>query len=528
MERNEKENKIPSFVYKAIFISSLGGILFGYDLGAISTALPQISRVFGLNEESEEMVVSFLYIGATLGAVLGGWIIDTLGRRKGILITDMIFILGATIIFSSDSLKQLLVGRIILGFAVAVSGVADVAYLTEISPPDYRGSIVSVNEACISLGFLLSFVVGYGINMVNPDTGWKLIFGLGSSIAALQFIGMIFMPESPVWLKEKGRIEEADVNQKKINGEQNEIVIEIIDMHIEEQKHQENNEMKVKDHSTIQADTGLSSSNHSTYSEQRLDDSDEGSGSSSFFVLNSDEGPEDTNEENNSLRSQAEIAIFLVIMQQFCGQINVLNFAPTIFLQLGFEGESLFVTVLLGTVKFICTCCVIWKIESTGRRPLLLGGIGLIAVSMLFLTIAYIGNTGNDSMPTGKKISALIGLFGVVIGYSISFGPLTWLLISEMFPTYCRGRALGISTTVTYAMASLVSYTFLSIQTDVGPSIPFSIYFVLTSISFVFAFIAVPETKEKSPSDIHEILMTMRFWRRRDQPQMRKNKNPIV
>ena len=117
--------------------------------------------------------------------------------------------LGAAILYWAQTLPTVLLGRIIVGFAVAVSGIADVSYLHEISPMEWRGAIVSVNEACISLGFLVSYSVGYVISLQIPDDGWRSMFGLSAFIAIIQFSGMCFMPESPVWLMEKGFHEEA-------------------------------------------------------------------------------------------------------------------------------------------------------------------------------------------------------------------------------------------------------------------------------------------------------------------------------
>jgi len=124
------------------------------------------------------MVVSFLYIGGIIGSVLGGTLCDVSGRKRAILFTDIFFIIGSTILFFSDSFEAVLLGRIIVGFAVAVSGIADVAYLHEISPVEWRGAIVSVNEACISFGFLVSYITGYGVATLDPDNGWRIMFGL--------------------------------------------------------------------------------------------------------------------------------------------------------------------------------------------------------------------------------------------------------------------------------------------------------------------------------------------------------------
>jgi len=146
--------------------------------GVVSAALPQLTIAFDLTDVQKEMVVSFLYIGAVIGAALGGTLCDISGRKTAILFTDIIFIIGSIILFLSESFETVLIGRFVVGFAVAVSGIADVAYLHEISPMEYRGAIVSVNEACISFGFMVSYLAGYGLTLLDPDNGWRIMFGV--------------------------------------------------------------------------------------------------------------------------------------------------------------------------------------------------------------------------------------------------------------------------------------------------------------------------------------------------------------
>jgi len=173
-------------------------------MGVVSGALPQLKESLDLTQSQQEMVVSFLYLGGGIGAAVGGSLCDSLGRKMAILITDAVFVTGAVLLYFSWNLPSVLVGRVIVGFGVSVSGIADVAYLHEISPSEWRGSIVSVNEACISLGFLLAFIAGFAMGAI--DEGWRILFGLSAPIAVVQFLGMLAMPDSPVWLEEQGRM----------------------------------------------------------------------------------------------------------------------------------------------------------------------------------------------------------------------------------------------------------------------------------------------------------------------------------
>lgn len=465
---------IPPFVIRATAIASLGGILFGYDMGVISGALPQLTSAFDLTQNQQQLVVGILYLGGGIGAAAGGTLCDTLGRKTAILVTDVVFGVGAAILYWASSLAELVVGRIVMGFAIAVSGIADVAYLNEMAPKEWRGAIVSVNEACISLGFLLAYVAGYMLS-VN-SSGWRYMFGLSGIVALGQLLGMCGMPESPLWLKEKGRLQESHEALRIIYGDEGSIPPE--EAHTDTQ---------------LLVDT----SSQPTDKNSRRD---------RFVVMTL-----------RRYHKQAWIALFLSVAQQMSGQTNVLNYAPLIFSQFN-NDASMSSTLWIGLVKFLVTVLVIWRIEYMGRRFLLLTGMGVIVVGLLMLTLAFVmSNVVNDDgelVPSrGGMFWALPGVLFVVTGYSASFGPLTWLLTAELFPTNIRGRALGVSTIVTYLCACLATSTFLTAQAWFGGYV-FLFYAAFTFMGIVFAYLAIPDTGDKTVSEIDDELLCMWWWRR--------------
>lgn len=521
---------IPPFVIKAATIASLGGILFGYDLGCISGALPQMASTFSFTERQQEMVVSFLYLGGGLGAAIGGSLCDTAGRRTAILVTDVIFLIGAAALYFSHGLLVILIGRIIMGFAVAVSAIADVSYLHEISPTEWRGSVVSVNEACISLGFLVAYILGYFISLSDPVNGWRTIFGISGFVAVIQFAGMIPMPESPVWLREQGRIDDANEALKIINGGDGWCGRGLItdeDCVSGQGDNQEKNDSQEKNK---YVDTPI----NTTYS--AIDDMQQPL--SSLTTIEGDQHGQTTCsslshmwsrisenytqfcQEMHDHRRQVSIAVFLAIAQQFCGHTSILNYAPEIVRQMGLDSKhyTLGISILIGIVKFIITCFVIWRIEFLGRRSLLIGGLGVISASTLILSITFWNQEHGDEeyMTPASAVVSLVAMIGVAAGYAASFAPLTWLLISEMFHAKFRGRALGSSTIITYLSAALISFYFLSAQTKLGPSFPFMTYFVITVLATMFAAFAVPDTGGKDPNEIEADMRQMRWWRWRD------------
>mmetsp|Transcript_39592 Transcript_39592/g.82258 ORF Transcript_39592/g.82258 Transcript_39592/m.82258 type:complete len:626 (-) Transcript_39592:95-1972(-) len=545
------------FIIQVTAIAGLGGILFGYDLGVISGALPYVAKEFDLSDDQKEWVVSILYVGALLGAIFGGAMCDALGRKRSILITDVLFVIGALILFVAPNYAVLLYGRIVVGFAVAVSGIADVSYLHEIAPSKWRGSIVSVNEACISLGFLLAFAVSSILSFSGDSGAWRIMFGLSGLVAMVQFFGMLGMPESPKWLQECGRHEESLAAMARIQSSHG----------------QESTET-----TRLAMSTTASSAEHPRVSvsgtqtqQQTYDALPPSSGAGSPDEVGEDLGTNSAiysttsspvmvpitgwdsrilyymqqvyllwrqalafvSTTMNSYPRQGWITVFLSVTQQLCGQTNILSFAPFILASLVNSGDNSdddassyvkgWTTVSIGLVKFLVTVLVIWKIDQIGRRPLLLCGMSAIAAGLVLLTVAGASikdpsddnnvNTTNVKKDNGFQ-AAMGGILLVVCGYSMSFGPLTWLLTSEQFPTDIRGRALGASTILSVGSAIFVTSTFLSMKSWMGNTAVFGFYLLVTMLGTMFAVMAVPETKGKTVAEIDVSLDRMMWWRR--------------
>ncbi|GKY91685.1 hypothetical protein MPSEU_000140300 [Mayamaea pseudoterrestris] len=516
---SSSETRLSAFTIQVIAMASLGGILFGYDLGVVSGALPWLTLDFDLSVRQQEMVVSILYVGGGVGAMVGGSICDTFGRKRAIIVTDICFLIGAFILWLAPSYAYVILGRLVVGFAVAVSGIADVSYLHEIAPVQLRGSIVSVNEACISLGFLLAFVASIAFSSDTSASAWRPMFGASGLIAILQLLGMARMPESPLWLQGQGRIEESRVAMQLIRGRA--LIPETV----------EGDEKKTEERysSLVEGDNDVLLAIASHPARQRQCYFNLVSTHFHGVIILMQQQIVFVKQLCINHRRQAIIACFLAVTQQFCGQTNVLSYAPAIFAAAGRNAQSTdahsWATLSIGLVKFITTVLVVWKIEVFGRRFLLLSGIAVIAVGMLFLVIAFesmqlqglsTGNAENLSENGVGLAWAIPGVLLVVTGYSLSFGTLTWLLTSELFPTEIRGRALGASTIVTYACATLVTSTFISAQVWLGrPSSVFLIYFLVACAGFLFALVAIPDTKGKDISDIEISLDNMPWWKLR-------------
>lgn len=319
------------------------------------------------------------------------------------------------------------------------------------------------------------------------------MFGIAGTVALLQFCGIMLMPESPQWLIQKGRLDEARASFSQICMTDDEAANRFSEAQAICEVDDTSGNVGYE---SIALEQSQSTSTENMFSPFR-------SLGDNFFEIQ---------RESATHYKQAIVACILSISQQFCGQGIILNFAPEIFAQTGaFREESaLGATLIIGLLKFLVTVIVVLRVDVIGRRNLLLLGVGLIGVSqfLLFLAFSFTNENGDP-----RAYVAFVGTIGVAVGYAASFGPLTWLLVSEMFETRVRGRALGVSTVVTYSCAFVVSYTFLSGQKLLGQSGPFILYSLVALVSLLFFAVAVPDVDGKTPLAIEEAMNNMWFWR---------------
>lgn len=394
-------------------------------------------------------------------------------------------------------------------------------------------------------------------------------------------LGMLVLPESPAWLTENGNIEAANRALERINGSNyctNTTVNQSGDEAVSSLGWDSSNhgpmESTFRRRTSRNGNRQLNSTDGSgierinSKSPLRENDLGPGDASTSTFEIRTSTGSKGNlyplRGEPTSLlqssgckklgnklqsikltlsryRKQVYIALFLAVAQQFCGQTNILSYAPLIFTEAmkqdyedannddnNSEETKDMSMIIIGLVKFFVTVLVIWRIEYIGRRFLLILGNLLIATGLLALVIAFGGSSNaivvdGDAEDTPTSWSpltnvktfhlALPGVLLVVSGYSMSFGPLTWLLTSEIFPTEIRGRALGYSTIITYICGAMSTETFLYAQSILGPSFVFGIYCVITIAGVLFAYLAIPDTGTKTVEQIDESLSRMYWWK---------------
>jgi SP family galactose:H+ symporter-like MFS transporter len=428
-------------------VAALGGLLFGYDTGVISGALLFIRQVLSLSATMQGIVVGIVLAGAMIGAAGAGSLSDKLGRRRVILGAAVLFVLGACLSAITQGLTLLLVGRFLVGLAIGIASMLTPLYLAEISPARQRGAIVSLNQLCITLGILVSYLVGFAL--ASTVEGWRWMLGIGALPGVILWVGMLFLPESPRWLAGHGRTEDAGAVLKNLRGGAD--VTEEI------------NELRT--------DIAREGRLHTNWSE----------------LLSS------------RLRRPLIIGIGLAMFQQITGINTVIYFAPEIFQSAGLSSAatSILATAGVGAVNVIMTIVSIRLIDRLGRRQLLFWSLGGMAVTLLVLSGAfYIGAAGQLAWIALASVAVYVGFF------AIGLGPVFWLLISEIFPLALRGRAMSLATVANWGFNAIVSVTFLNLVGALGSAGAFLVYAVLSFAALVFIFAMVPETKGYSLEQI--------------------------
>lgn len=430
-------------------VAALGGLLFGYDTGVISGALLFLRDIYKLTPTMQGIVVGVALVGAVAGAVVAGTLSDRFGRRWVLFWTAILFVLGAigSALVPTSSIVWLLIARVLVGVAIGLASMLTPLYLAELATAERRGGVVSLNQLCITVGILVSYLVDSALAS-TPD-GWRWMLGLGAVPGVVLAIGMLVLPESPRWLAGHGRGDEAEAVLRQVRGPGTDVQAELASLR---------SDLVVEGKRTPW----------------------------SALLL-------------PALRRPLIIGVGLAIFQQITGINTVIYFAPQIFEASGLTGAtaSILATAGVGVVNVLLTIASIWLIDRAGRRPLLLWSLGGMAVSLAVLALGFwLGASGPLGLLTAVSLAAYVAFF------AIGLGPVFWLLISEIFPLGVRGRAMSVATIANWGFNLLVTVTFLRLIHAVGRPGTFLLYAVLTLAGLIFTYALVPETKGRSLEEI--------------------------
>ncbi|HAR6336826.1 TPA: sugar porter family MFS transporter [Staphylococcus pseudintermedius] len=428
------------------FIGALGGLLYGYDMGVISGALLYLKDDIPLNAYTEGLVVSSMLVGAIVGAGLSGPLSEKLGRRRLVFMISIVFIIGALILALAPTMEILVLGRVIIGIAVGGSTAIVPVYLSELAPTDARGSLSSLNQLMITIGILASYLVNYAF---APIEGWRWMLGLAVVPSVILMIGVIFMPESPRWLLEK-RGEKAARDVMKLTYPASEIDHEIENM---------------KKINQIADNT--------------------------WTVLKSP-----------WLLSTIIIGSVFALLQQLIGINAIIYYAPKIFATAGFgESTAILSTVGIGVVNVLVTIFAISIIDKIDRKKLLvIGNIGMVASLLIMSALIWLIGVNSAAW------IILLCLTTFIIFFGVSWGPVLWVMLPELFPMRARGAATGIAALV-LSIGSLLVAQFFPVLTDVlQVQQVFLIFAVIGIIAMIFVIKFLPETRGRSLEQIEQDL----------------------
>jgi len=397
-------------------------------------------------------------VGCLLGAMLSGVLTDKFGRKPMLLLSAMLFTLSSIGTALSNTFVVFVTWRIAGGLAIGLASSLSPMYIAEVSPALFRGKLVSINQLTVVIGILLAQLVNWLIarpvppaasaadilNSWNGQVGWRWMFGVTAIPATLFFIGTFMIPESPRWLAAKGATDKARNILAKIGG--------------------------------------------SAYSDQALSEI-------RATVMNETKESEFRKLLEPSIRKPLLVGIVLAVFQQWCGINVIFNYAEEVFSAAGFKvSDILFNIVVTGAVNLVFTFVAMGLVDKVGRRALMLTGAGGLTVIYILLGLAYHAHV--------QGTYTLTLVVAAIACYAMSLAPVTWVVISEIFPNRVRGLAVSIAVSALWIGSFVLTYTFPRLNHNLGAAGTFWIYAVVCAFGFVFVKLRLPETRGKTLEDI--------------------------
>lgn len=451
------------FILGITLVSALGGLLFGYDWVVIGGAKPFYERFFEITASPylQGWAMSSALIGCLIGALTSGYLSDRFGRKRPLIVAAELFTIAAIGTGAANQFIPFIIFRLIGGLGIGLASAISPMYISEISPAQMRGRLVSINQLTIVIGILAAQIINYLIaekvpegttnEMIlqswNGQTGWRWMFWAGTVPALVFFIFTFFIPESPRFLAKSGKWNDAATILKRIGG-----------------------------------------ALYATQEQKEIAETLHGTGSKiNWKVLAS-----------KKVRPVLILGIVLAVFQQWCGINVIFNYAEEIFTSAGYSvGEMLFNIVITGTVNLIFTFLAMRMVDSWGRRKLmLLGSIGLAIIYFML---------GSSYYFELKGLAILVLVMVAIATYAMTLAPITWVILSEIFPNSIRGTAMAIATTALWIACFVLTYTFPILNKMLSASGTFWLYGFICLFGFLFIMKKLPETKGKSLEEIEKM-----------------------
>ena len=449
-----------AYVFLVCIVAALGGLLFGYDTAVISGAIGFLQKHYNLDPQwLTGWAAASALVGCVLGVSMAGILSDRLGRKNVLIVSAILFFVSAIGTALPRDLNMFVIFRIIGGVGVGAASIVSPMYIAEISPARIRGRMVSVNQFAIIFGMLIVYFVNFFIasrhtEAWNVQYGWCWMFGSEALPALVLLVLLFFVPESPRWLTKQNRRDKALAILLRVGGR--------------------------------------------GYAAKELAAIEEAIARESGSI---------TQLFTGGMRIVLVIGIVLAVLQQVTG-INVfLYYAPEIFKTMGTEtNAALLQTVVVGAVNLLFTIVAIWTVDRLGRKPLMIVGSMAMGISLAAMGLA--------AFYQKTEVWVLMFILSYIAGFALSVGPVTWVILSEIFPTRIRGRAMAIAAFCLWTANFIVTQTFTVMDKDewlvekFHHGFPFWVYGALCGVSVLFVWLFVPETKGKTLEEIEE------FWKR--------------
>lgn len=479
--------KRPLFLFLLTFVAAMGGLLFGYDWVVIGGAAKFYEGYFHLQDTAAHIAgnagtweklwanaispvgwaQSCALIGCLAGALVSGYTSDKFGRKPVLIASAANFLLSSVAIAVAHSFTGFIVWRIIGGISIGLASTVSPMYISEIAPAKKRGLLVSVNQLTIVVGILAAQIVNWRIAEAVPEGitpeaferswnvthGWRWMFAACAVPSLLFFVGSLFVPESPRWLAKAGRGDKARRVLARIGGE-------------------------------TYADAALSeieAGEHEKAAPFRFGD-----------LL------------DRRLAGVLALGVFLAVFQQWCGINVIFNYAAEIFTQAGFNmNDTLTSIVATGSVNLVFTLVALFTVDRLGRKPLMLFGSAGLAIAYVAIGYCFHIQASGGRVPPMLFLGLILAAIAV---YAMSLAPVTWVLISEIFPNRVRGSAMSLSVGALWVACFILTYTFPILKANLGPANTFRIYAGVCAVGlFVLAF-RLRETKGRSLEDLEKDL----------------------
>jgi len=442
MERSSVNTR---FVLLVSVVSAMGGYLFGFDFAVITGGLPFLRDQFGLDAYWEGFTTGSLALGCVAGCLIAGRFSDRYGRKAGLMLAAAVFALSSLSMGFAPGLPFFIGSRFAAGIGVGMASMLSPIYIAEISPQHMRGRMVAINQLTIVLGQVITHSENYGLRKMGPEA-WRWMFGMGLIPSLLFLAGASFLPESPRWLVKSGRNEEA----RNVLG------------HIGSEEYVSQTLQAIRE--TFHIGEKI------RYSQ--------------LF--------------GKSVWPVVLTGIGLAVFQQFCGINVVFNYTTNIFKSIGAStSQQLIEAVWISLTNLLFTLIAMALVDKWGRKPLMLFGAGGLAV--LYVIIGYLLQV--------RSKNGLSPFILLAIGtYAMSLAPVTWVLISEIFPNRVRGIATSVATVSLWLAYFVLVFTFPVIEHRFGDAAAFRVYAIICVLGFFFILSRVKETRGKSLEEIEKMM----------------------